>query len=210
MTVWFCYTNVMKKIGEGWQYSVYDIGNGRVLKKFHSWPKAYWVILKTIFPFGDDSLWKIPGFIEGAKRMANTSFEILRRKHVPKEWIGNPKFVSQYDFEQDKVQPLHDVFEKADSSKARETIDKFVEFNKRLLAIGVIDKSFNITKNYGLNEEGEIVLIDIGEIFDDQIKIERQRRNRAWEKYYVARCIKGAEERDYFIKEMDKNFGILQ
>lgn len=46
----------MKKIGAGWQYDVYDLGNGRVLKKFHLPIKSYWVILKAIFPFKEDSL----------------------------------------------------------------------------------------------------------------------------------------------------------
>jgi hypothetical protein len=73
---------------------------------------------------------------------------------------------------------------------------------------GVIDKSFNITKNYGLNEKDEIVLIDIGELFDDPERIKQQCIDRAWDKDYVAGCIENEDARKYFVQEMDKNFDL--
>jgi len=196
----------MKKIGEGWQYTVYDLGNGRVLKKFHSPLKSYWVILKDIFPFQNDSLFEISGFSRGMKVKALESFEILKKKELPSGWLGNPKFINDLDFEQDKAKPLHDAFSQFGVEEAKKIIDKFMEFNKKLLERGVIDKSFNITKNYGLNNEGEIVLIDIGELFDDPKRIKEQCANRAWAKDYVAGHIASDEVREYFIEEMDRNF----
>ena len=144
----------MKKIGEGWQYSVYDLGNGRVLKRFHSFFRSYWVILKTIFPFKDDSIMMIPDFSRSMKRKALISFEILKHRNIPSGWLGNPRFINELDFEQDKAKPLHDVFTDSDTAMIKQIIDKFVVFNRQLMERGVIDKSFNITKNYGLNELG--------------------------------------------------------
>ena len=69
----------MRKIGEGWQYSVYDLENGRVLKKFHSFIQSYWVILKTIFPSKDDPLMMVPDFSRSMKKKALASFAILKR-----------------------------------------------------------------------------------------------------------------------------------
>ncbi|MFA6514787.1 MAG: hypothetical protein WCT42_00790 [Candidatus Paceibacterota bacterium] len=142
----------MKKIGQGWQYTTYDLGNGRVLKKFHSWSKAYFVMLRDIFPFNKDSSFKIPSFIK---------------------------------------------------------IDKFIEFNLKLLNLGVIDKGFNITKNYGIDHKGQIVLIDIGELFDDKELINKQFKNRVWTHSYVGGCIQNKEAQEYFISEMDRNFSII-
>jgi len=198
----------MKKIDEGWQYSVYDLNNGRVLKKFHSPIKSYWVILKTIFPFREDSFTKIPKFSKGMKKTALDSFKVLKTKNIPTDWIANPHFLNELDFEQDKALPLHDVFLRSDVSSMKNVIDKFIIFNKRFLDLGVIDKSFNITKNYGLNTKNEIVLIDIGELFDSGDAIKEQLRSRAWNKSYVAGCIQNEEVRSYFIEEMDKNFGL--
>jgi hypothetical protein len=198
----------MKKIGEGWQYSVYDLNNGRVLKKFHNPIKSYWVILKTIFPFKDDPLMIIPDFSRSMKKKALASFEALKRKDIPKEWLGNPKFLNSLDFEQDKVEPLHKIFSNSDTSEIKKIIDKFIIFNKQLLERGIIDKSFNITKNYGLNNNAEIVLIDIGELFDQPEKIKEQLLSRAWDKKYVAGCIQDESARAYFVQKMNENFGI--
>ncbi len=196
----------MKKIGQGWQYTTYDLENGRVLKKFHSWTKAYFVILRQIFPFNKDSFFEIPGFIKEVKAKANESFRILKRINIPQEWIANPKFINKYDFEQDKVVPLHDVFESLDTIEIKKIIDQFIEFNLNLLKLGVIDKGFNITKNYGINNKGDIVLVDIGELFDDKELIKKQLKDRGWTNSYVGGCIKDEEAREYFIDEMDRNF----
>jgi len=196
----------MKKIGQGWQYTVYDLGNGKVLKKFHSWPKAYVVIFKEIFPFKNDSFFEIPSFINDMKRKMNDSLRIIKNKNIPNEWMANPRFVDKYNFEQDKVSPLHDVFEKLNTEESKEVINQFINFNKKILEIGVIDKSFNITKNYGINDSGYIVLIDIGELYDSKELIDKQFRDRVWDKSYVSGNIKNTEVRDYFIKEMDRNF----
>jgi hypothetical protein len=196
----------MKKIGQGWQYTVYDLENGKVLKKFHSWIRAYFVIFREIFPFDNDSLFEIPSFIKDMKRKADESFEILKRVNIPQEWMANPKFINKYDFEQDKVVPLHNVFDNLDTDGIKRIIDQFIELNKKLMSLGFIDKSFNITRNYGLNSKKEIVLIDIGELFDDNDLIDKQIKNRVWKKSYVSGRIKNKEAREYFVNEMDRNF----
>ena len=198
----------MKKIGEGWQYTTYDLNNGRVLKRFHSPVKRYWIILKDVFPFRDDSLFDVPSFVRSLKRKALTSFKILKENRIPADWIGNPKFLNGLNYEQDKARALGDVFGDCDTASIKLIVDKFVIFNKKLLELGIIDKSFNITKNYGLNVKGDIVLIDIGELFDDPDRIKKQLADRAWDRNYVSGCIQDKEAQEYFIKKMDENFGL--
>jgi hypothetical protein len=198
----------MKKIGEGWQYSVYDLNNGRVLKKFHGPIRSNWVILKTIFPFRHDRLMLIPDFSRSMKKKALVSFEIIRKRNISAEWIGNPKFLNPLDFEQDKARPLHEVFANSDTETIKAYVDQFIVFNKKLLEAGIIDKSFNITKNFGLNARNEIILIDIGELLEDPEKIKAHKQARVWNKDYVAGCIKNEVARDYFVQRMDENFGI--
>jgi hypothetical protein len=198
----------MKKLGEGWQYGIYDLGNGRVFKKFHSLPKSYWVILKNTFPFQNDPIGKVPSYSRSVKRKAIESFNVLKRHDIPRTWIGNPKFLTGLDFEQDKCEPLHEAFEKSDTAGIKKLIDRFIDFNKDLFKRGVIDKGFNITKNYGLSKDGAMILTDIGELFDDPQRIRQQLKDRAWDKPYVAGCIKNKEAREYFIARMDEEFGI--
>jgi len=142
------------------------------------------------------------------RKKALASFEILKRHIIPANWVGNPLFLNSLDFEQDKVEPLHVVFDKTDTKGSMKIIDEFIVFNKKLLALGVMDKSFNITKNYGLADSGAIVLIDIGELFDDSEQIQKQLIDRAWGKEYVAGCIQNEEVRKYFVQKMDENFGL--
>lgn len=196
----------MKKIGEGWQYSVYDLGNGRVLKKFHSTAKSYWVTLKSVFPFRDDPITMVPSFVRSAKRKALASFETLKKINIPASWLGNPKFLEGLDYEQDLARPLHDIFKNSDTASIKTIIDKFIIFNERLLEHGIIDKSFNITKNFGLDKNGDIILTDIGELFNNPERIKKQFTDRAWDKKYVAGEIKNQEAREYFIKKMDEAF----
>jgi len=196
----------MEKIGEGWQYRVYDLENGRVFKKFHSIIGLYWIILKETYPFKGDSIWEVPSFAKSSIKKARHSFEILKKGTLPLEWLGNPRFLDKLDYEQDKAQPLHKVFEKSSTAELKMLIDKFIIFNKKLLEKGVIDKSFNITKNFGLNKKSEIILIDIGELFDDPQRIKQQFKDRAWDRNYVSGRIKNIEAQKYFIEQMDKNF----
>lgn len=196
----------MRKLGEGWQYTTYDLGNGRVLKKYHSWLKAFWQIFKTIFPFQNDPPWNIPKFIRDMDRKTKESFRILNEYNVPPAWVGNPRFLESFDFEQDKVKPIHDVFREVDGERGKQIIDQFIEFNKACLDIGFIDKSFNITKNFGINSNGDIVLIDIGELYDDPVQVQHQLEIRVWEKDYNAGCIQDNELREYFITQMAKHF----
>jgi hypothetical protein len=148
----------------------------------------------------------VPSFSKSAKKKALASLKIIKKNIIPASWLGNPKFLNNLNYEQDKAQPLHDIFENSDTEAIKTIIDEFIVFNKCLLEKGVIDKSFNITKNYGLNEEGKIILIDIGELFDNPERIKKQIADRAWDKNYVAGCIRDADARKYFIKKMDENF----
>ena len=196
----------MKKIGQGWQYTVYDLENGKVLKKFHPKVKAYFIILKEIFPFKNDSFFKISSFVKSMRRKAAASFEILKKYDIPSELLANPILKDNYNYEQDKVLALHEAFVHLNTNEIKKIIDQFVKLNKKLMNLGFIDKSFNFTKNYGLNARGEIVLIDIGELIDNEELINKQIKNRVWTKSYISGRIKNKEARGYFINEMDKNF----
>ena len=195
----------MKKIGVGWQYTTYDLKNGRVLKKFHSLPRAYWVITKDVLTSKWHRLSAVPGFVMNMKLKALESFRALKKCNVPIELIGHPRFINSLDYEQDKATVLGEIFGSVSIRGQKKLVDDFVEFNLHLLGYGVIDKSFNITKNFGRNDN-QIILIDIGELPDDTEIIARQIQNRPWTKEYVTSGLKESEVREYFIAEMDKAF----
>ncbi len=109
------------------------------------------------------------------------------------------------DYEQDKLIPLHVYFKKLTVDEGRKTIDKFVDLNKILVVNRLIDKSFNIAKNFAIDSHGNIVLIDIGELYSSDEGIRKQIEGKAWQAKYVTSALPSLF-REYFVQEMDKNF----
>ena len=196
----------MKVLGRGWQYTTYDLGNGRVLKKYNGRLSGYRFILWEIFPFTGDKPWQIPGFYRGCKETALDSMKKIPTTSVEPWMMGNPKVLNTLDYEQDMMTPLHDLLDSAGVDKAKKIVDDFVALNKILVEKGLIDKSFNITKNFGTDAEGRVILMDLGELYSSQAAIDIQRRERAWAKHYVVDPIKDAVVRAYFIEQMDLAF----
>lgn len=197
----------MKRLGRGWQYTVYDLGNGRVLKKYNSTLWAYLIPLRDCFPYIRHPLWKIPSYVRGCKETAQTSLLKVSQGRIEARFMGNPVLKGGLDYEQDKVEPLQDYFRRASVKESKDAIDSFVRLNYLLLEKGMIDKSFNICKNFGKNNNGEIIIIDLGELYSSEAAIRRQREKRAWAMPYVLYSLP-KEVRVYFIEQMDKNFGV--
>lgn len=161
------------------------------------------VIFMSIFPFRETPVTVIPSYARSMKKKALESLDLLEHIGLPPEWTGNPLRHNKLDYEQDHVRPLRSVFEHSDTDVIKDIIDKFLLFNKKLMNTGVIDKSFNIMDNFGLNTKGEIVLIDIGELIADPERIKKQICERVWSKHYVAGSIRNEIVQKYFIETMD-------
>ena len=194
----------MNLIGRGWQYSVYSIGNGRVLKKYNNRAQAYLEMLRSTNIFFKKKK-KIENYYRACKRTALGSLMKVKMTNIDKKYFGNPTFVNDLDYEQDLIIPISDYFKQHTLVENMKIVDSFILFNKFLLEQKLIDKSFQICNNFGLNKDGEIVLSDIGELYSDEFSINKRLRDRVWSNPYVLRSIP-QELRDYFVLEMDKAF----
>jgi hypothetical protein len=197
----------MKKIGRGWQYTTYDLGNGRVLKKYNSKLIGYLFICKEIFPFRTDAPWEIPGFYRGCKETALDSIKKLQNPALEPWMMGNPRFLNTLDYEQDKLIPIHDYFKLSTTEESKRIIDAFIAFNKIMIEKRLIDKSFNISKNFALDTHGRVVLMDLGELYSSEAAIQKQIKNRAWAAHYVVNPLPEAL-RHYFVQKMDAVIGL--
>ena len=193
----------MKYIGKGWQYSVYDIGNNRVLKKYNTRFQAYSIMFRQCFPYINYPLWKIPSYHNGCRNTAIDSIKKISITSLNMSFFGNPKILNELDYEQDKVIPLHSYFKKLTLEQGKLIIDKFIDLNLILIKNRLMDKSFLIGKNYGIDEKGNIILTDIGEIFSSVEKIKRQIEVKPWEINYVTHTIP-KKFRNYFVEQMNK------
>lgn len=195
----------MKIIGRGWQYTTYDVGNGRVFKKYNSLPVAYIIMLRDCFPYKRNKLWKLPGYYKGCKETARDSMNKISNTKVEKWMLGNPKVLNELDYEQDKVIPIHQYFKEVNIAKGKQVIDQFVEFNKLLVGCSFIDKSFNITKNFAIDKNERIILLDLGELFSSEDGIKKQIERKMWQLPYVVNPIP-APLKSYFLESMDNEF----
>lgn len=195
----------MKKIGRGWQYTTYDLGTGRVLKKYNSKLIGYTHMFKACFPFKTEPIWKLPAFYKGCKETALDSMKKIPFTSLESWMMGNPKILNTLDYEQDKLKPLHDYFEESSEDESKKIIDLFVSFSKLLAEKRLIDKSFNISKNFGLDTLGRIVLLDLGELYSSEAAIKKQIKDRVWAAHYVVNPLPEALK-EYFVKSMDAVF----
>lgn len=194
----------MKKIGGGWQYVVYDMGNDKVYKKYRNKFSRFLFILfhsKT-------SIFKMWQEVKRMDIEVQNSFRIIQKGKIPLDLLANPVLLGGYDYTQDFCIPLYVVFQNISTEKGKDIIDRFIAFSLKLLDLGVIDLSFRMPTNFGLTKDGDVVLLDIGEIQDDREIIIQQRKARYWQLPYIDASIKDKEVCAYYRKQMDTFFGL--
>ena len=69
----------------------------------------------------------------------------------------------------------------------------------------MIDKSFNFTKNYGIDSHGKLILIDLGELFFDSKEIREQIKRKPWARPQFLKKL-SREQREYFLRVMEQRF----
>jgi hypothetical protein len=191
----------MRKVGKGWQYTVYDLGNGRVLKKLNNKFDAYCMMLKGCFPYL--RVWKFQNYYQSSINMATNSIRNLKKLAIDQEVLGNPNFFeNSLDYEQDKIIPVDTYLKNISLNKGRKLIDDFLDFNRFLIQNGFIDKSFALGKNFGVNLKGKIILSDLGELHFSPELIQKQISNRAWTADYVTKALP-KNLRKYFLEKME-------
>lgn len=194
----------LKKLGRGWQYTVYDLGNGKVYKRWNTRLEAYKIMFVACFPYIRNPFWKFSEYYQASINTAKNSIRSLFAHSIGKEYFGNPKILDNgFDYEQDKLLPIDNYLAKVSQEEGKELINKFVEFTKFLIANRIIDKSFNIGKNFALDKANNIVVSDIGELYFTPELIQKQIEKKAWRAPYVLSPIP-KKLRGYFIDRMEE------
>lgn len=194
----------MNYIGRGWQYTAYDLGNGRVLKRFNTRWQAYLLMLRESFPYTEFPLWKFEKQYKERRGIAKESLAIIAATDLDRSFFGSPIQLNETDYEQDKVEPLSEYLAKISPEEGRHRIDEFVAFTQMLIGHRIIDRSFLIGKNYGVNRKGAIMLLDIGELYTDADRIKERIAVRPWDHPYVTDTLP-VPLRGYFIEKMNEH-----
>jgi len=197
----------MKKIGQGWQYTVYAIDENRVRKVFNTKLQEYSILLKECFPYTDFPIWSFSKLHDELRIKAVNSLLWIKDTNLDLSLFGNPKILNGLDFEQDLVVPLDTYIANVSTEQGKSIIDEFIRLNQFLISNEVVDKSFLIRKNYGIDRNQKVILTDIGELFVGKEKIENQIKLQPWDHPYVTGTLP-KHLRQYFVEEMNKNFDL--
>ena len=199
----------MKLITTGWQYKVYDIGNGRVRKiKFSGLAQYKKILLKTSgFPHSLILAYKRQKQIRKIEESSNLYISTILQNLDP-SLLGNPTFLSDSNYEQDKVVTVQDYLKTASVEEGKRIIDAYVNNIYTFWGYGFSDCVFKVGNNNGVNSGGNVVQIDFGELITEKAKVEKLITDQAWLKDYTGKRLPEGEIRNYHNETLSKNLTI--
>ncbi|MEI6400196.1 MAG: hypothetical protein WCO58_01585 [bacterium] len=192
----------MKKIGGGWQYSVYDLENGRVIKKPNTFWQAYWTIFFYRFPKNvfhtDRRICRINADAQKSLVFLKTLLSIIGSE------FGNPIIHDDYSYEQDKVVPVKTYFKIHSFEENKKIVDQYIAQVFLFWSYGFGERPFKLTNNYGVTKEGKLVFFDLGELYFTKEKAYERVASRHWDRTPIS----DSKLQKYYIGQMDKNYTI--
>ena len=164
-----------EKIGEGLQYTVFDLGSGRVRKE----PKSREEMIEMAMNW-HDSRQKAIRNVDLALGRREKVEEKLQDKDIPGYIFGNFERDGSVVY-QDKLVPVDQKLEKADSLELKKKIiDDYVALLQVLWSYGVGDTIYNFTINNGYDDKGRLVQMDFGELVFSKERIREEVRDQKW------------------------------
>jgi hypothetical protein len=203
---------MMKLIGKGWQYRVYDIGNGRVRKIKRSLLDSFCRIFFMPKPAKEhrkfrfnvvlslEEMWRIS---RGSDKDVSQLKKILPL--IPGYLLGNPVFLDGINYEQDYAIPFFQYFQENNAEKNKEMITKYSELIVELWKYGCSDDIFNFRMNSGIDKNGRVIMIDLGELVCSKEKVGLSIKSKKWlHKPCYTLFLQDLELKNHFRQEMDR------
>lgn len=171
----------MNKIGEGFYYNVYDLGNERVEKRLTSYRSR----LRKIIIWGGTAEFGLRELMfpwihkRRLRQSINASKQIARV--IGESLLGNPTFFNKYEYSQDKATVLLEYFKNSTSEDALIFVKNYVEFVHLLWMQGYSDTVFNFTFNYGISEKNrKFICLDFNEFTNSKEKVILDIEKKKW------------------------------
>ncbi len=171
----------MKLIDAGYQYRVFDLENGKVLKRKCSTFRTFYQMFR-VYRRHDMSQWSaLKKSLAFLRKSKDTIFEVKRRlTQIPPHLLGNPDFKKGINYEQDKVEIVEKYFNHHSLEENKLLIDKYIQLTQFLWEYGIHDVIYKIRANYGVNSKNEIVLIDFNEVTFSKDEALETIQNKDW------------------------------
>lgn len=168
----------MKKIGEGYYYNVFEVNTDIVIKTIKSKLRIFIFIFfanKFNIPNTTKEYKTVISSIPKLKGIYSKVLSLILDKSI----IGNPEFVNDTGYKQNRVMVLRDI-NNLNKQEFIKVINDYTILLKRLWSFGVSDSVFNFSINCGYDKNDELVLIDFNEITFEKDKVHNQIVNKVW------------------------------
>lgn len=165
----------LRSLTGGWQYRVY-FREDKVVKKPRSVPETALRIL-----FSEPSRVLNRELVETARdaqRLRRESVEEIEKRDFDMSMFANPVFRGD-TVVQDRVEILGEKLSSADMEEGKALIDRYIDFTLECWSQGFCDRTFNYTINNGV-KDGEIVLVDVGELTFSREEVAEYIENQKW------------------------------
>lgn len=183
---------------------MYDLDNGRVLKKRYSGFSQYRKIFLEITRGK-------PAFIKAYTEQKRVQLaERESRKyvqsilhHIDSSFLGSPDFKNGGDYEQDKVSPLREILKKGNDNENKKLLGVYATLTKKLWGYGFADTVFNFTVNNGVYDNGKMIQLDFGEITTDKEKVKEMIVKKRWLQSSSYKRLHSEELKQYYAELME-------
>jgi hypothetical protein len=168
----------MKKIGEGYYYNVFEVNTDTVLKTVKTKLRIFLFIFFAN-KFNISNTKQEYNKVLTLTPRLKTVYRKILKTISDKSLIGNPLFINEIDYKQDRVRELRNVNDLNERDFVK-VIGDYINLLKKLWSFGVSDSVFNFSINCGYNKKNELVLIDFNEITFDKSEVGDQIINKVW------------------------------
>ncbi len=168
----------MKKIGEGYYYNVFNVNTDTVLKIIKNKFRIFIFIFianKCNISNTKQEYNKVIVSIPQLKIVYEKILKAISNTSI----IGNPLFINDTDYKQDKVRELRNI-NTLNEEDFISVINEYTNLLKELWSFGVSDSVFNFSVNCGYNKNNELILIDFNEMTFYKNEVRTQIINKAW------------------------------
>jgi len=111
---------------------------------------------------------------------------------------------------QKKFETLGDFIKRNSLNKNKKIIIIYFEFIQKMLTNGFFETTFELTVNYGITPNGEINLIDVGELCFDKSKAIKYIKQKYWLTRWSYRNLISNELKEFYKDKADKYLTLKQ
>ena len=172
----------MTQIGKGSQYHVYDAGEGRVVKIYQN---SFDRFVETFFSRASDERYNLKSSLRKVRELNEWSRQsIMELKKnlalIPPPLLGNPVFKEEVNYEQDAATPLGKYIATHSLEENKKIIQGYTVMILELWKYGLSDGYYNFMLNCGVDKEGRVVQLDLGDFIFEREVIENHISFKRW------------------------------